>query len=72
MEHAQTEEILAQELLTRIQGEDATIDDLLALLAYAVHEETTPLIEAREEGADIGPVSSHAYQLKARCEDALC
>lgn len=68
----QTEEILATELLSRIEGEDLTIDDLLALLAFAVHEDSQPLMQAREDGAQIGSVNTYAYSLKDRARTALC
>lgn len=68
----QTEEILATELLDRIEGEDVTIDDLLALLAFALHEDIQPLMQAREKGAQIGAVNTSAYALKERARTALC
>jgi hypothetical protein len=67
-----TEEILADELLDRTQGSDLTIDELLALLAYAAHQETSPLMETRSGGADIGSVGQHAYSLKQKARTALC
>lgn len=67
-----TEEILADELLTRIEGTELTIDDLLALLAYSIHENTKPLTGARDEGADIGKVGPYACYLKDRARNALC
>lgn len=67
----QTEEILADELLERIHETDLTIDDLLAVMTYSLHENTTLLTQAREEGANIGDIGVRASDLKCRAEGAL-
>lgn len=66
------ERLMASDLLERAQEEDAlTIDALLALLAYAHHQDTEPLMEAREQGARVGSIGQSATDLRQRAEEAL-
>jgi hypothetical protein len=66
-----TDELLAKDLLEKARASNISIDALLALLAYSVHGETAPLTEAREKGAQIGPIQKSGWQLRQRALDAL-
>jgi hypothetical protein len=67
-----SEELAAQDLLEKTrESDDLTVDALLALLAYASHGETAPLIGAREQGAEIGAVGLGAHRLRDRCYEEL-
>jgi len=65
------EQTLANDLLQRTRASDLSIDALLALLAYATHEDTEPLLDAREEGAEIGSIGHSAYALRERAYEEL-
>lgn len=53
------------------QSDDLHADEVLAFLAYSVHGQTQPLIEAREAGAELGSVGNSAYMLRNRIEEEL-
>ena len=58
-------------LTTAIRQGEVTADDVLAALAYLTHGETQPLIQAREDGAEIGSVGSAAHMLRRRLAASL-
>lgn len=65
------EQTLADDLLQRTKESDLPVDALLALLAYTQHEDHDILIEAREEGAEIGSIHRSARRLRERCFEEL-
>lgn len=67
----QTEELAAQDLLEEVRHSDRSIDALLALLAYSTHGDNDPLLEAREQGAEVGSVGQSAYALRTKFKDTL-
>jgi hypothetical protein len=67
----QTEELAAQDLLEEVRHSDRSIDALLALLAYAYHGDNDLLMEAREQGAEVGSVGQSAHALRTRLQGTL-
>lgn len=65
------EKILASDLLQRTKESDLSIDALLALLAHAEHGDYEILMQAREEGAEIGSIHRGAGRLRERCFEEL-
>lgn len=67
----QTEGLAAQDLLEEVRHSDRSIDALLALLAYAYHGDNGLLMEAREQGAEVGSVGQSAYALRTKFKDTI-
>lgn len=65
------EQTLASDLLERTRASDLSVDALLALLAYAQHEDYKVLMQAREQGAEIGNIGRGAHRLRDRCYEEL-
>lgn len=59
-------EDLALQIAEAMAELEATKDEVLALVAYLHHNQTTPLVAAKEAGADIGKIGNDAHLLKNR------
>ncbi len=65
------EKLKAKTLSSLVRQSDLNAAEALAFLAYASHGDTTPLMDAREEGADIGSIGKGAHALRTRIKDQL-
>jgi len=66
------EEDLATELTEIIQDADISKDEVLAFLAYESDRcDASTIIDARENGAQIGSVDRHARRLRPRVKQEV-